>query len=155
CVTLLPSIVFSHLDSDLPFYLWWQGDFYHPMDPQLWGWVDRLIYDSQPWRDFRAQLQLVEAAQLETKQRVVLCDLNWTRLVHFRLAIAQFFDHPASHHHFNQIQQVEIDFTPGYRSAGLLLTGWLAAQLQWKLVSKRNDPLQFRNTSNSTIQVQL
>src|SRR6266516_410767 len=24
CTTLLPSIVFSHLDSDLPFYLWWQ-----------------------------------------------------------------------------------------------------------------------------------
>src|SRR5438874_10565309 len=24
CVKLLPSIVFSHLDSDLPLYLWWQ-----------------------------------------------------------------------------------------------------------------------------------
>jgi len=24
CTTLLPSIVFSHLDSDFPFYLWWQ-----------------------------------------------------------------------------------------------------------------------------------
>src|ERR1700730_1236028 len=24
---LLPNIVFSQLDSDLPFYLWWQGEF--------------------------------------------------------------------------------------------------------------------------------
>src|ERR1043165_8557865 len=41
CAILLPSIVFSHLDSDLPFYLWWQGDLHDPMDPQLWAWVDR------------------------------------------------------------------------------------------------------------------
>ena len=32
CTTLLPSIVFSHLDSDLPFYLWWQEEFSEPMD---------------------------------------------------------------------------------------------------------------------------
>lgn len=25
--SLIPNIVFSHLDSDLPLYLWWQGDF--------------------------------------------------------------------------------------------------------------------------------
>src|SRR5437762_9262769 len=58
CTTLLPSIVFSHLDSDLPFYLWWQEEFREPMDPQLWAWVDRVIYDSQTWNDFRAQLHL-------------------------------------------------------------------------------------------------
>ena len=42
-VKLLPSIVFSQLDSDLPLYLWWQSDFAEPMDPQLWAWIDRLI----------------------------------------------------------------------------------------------------------------
>ena len=55
CANLLPSIVFSHLDSDLPFYLWWQSEFREPMDRQLWVWVDRVIYDSQTWKDFRAQ----------------------------------------------------------------------------------------------------
>ena len=45
-------------------------------------------------------MRRVETAQAEAKQRIVLCDLNWTRLVQFRLAIAQFFDHPASHHRF-------------------------------------------------------
>ncbi len=92
CVKLLPSIVFSHLDSDLPLYLWWQDDFPEPMDPQLWEWVDRLIFDSQTWRDFGAQMRLVETAQQEAKQRIVLCDLNWTRLDKVRYAIAQFFD---------------------------------------------------------------
>ena len=54
CATLLPNIVFSNLDSDLPFYLWWQGEFHDPMDPQLWAWVDRFIYDSQTGEISRA-----------------------------------------------------------------------------------------------------
>ena len=52
CTTQLPNIVLSNLDSDLPLYLWWQHEFREPMDPQLWTWVDRVIYDSRPWQDF-------------------------------------------------------------------------------------------------------
>src|SRR5216117_4279783 len=131
CTTLLPSIVFSHLDSDLPFYLWWQEEFCDPMDPQLWAWVDRVIYDSQGWQDFRAQMRLVESAQAEAKQRIILCDLNWTRLDKVRFALAQFFDHPASHHRLDKISKLRIDFASGFRSTALLFVGWLAAQLNW------------------------
>jgi len=132
CTTLLPSIVFSHLDSDLPFYLWWQEEFCDPMDPQLWAWVDRVIYDSQGWEDFSAQMRLLESAEQEANQRIVLCDLNWTRLDNVRFALAQFFDHPASHHHFAKINSVRIDFAPGFRSTAVLFAGWLAAQLNWQ-----------------------
>jgi glucose-6-phosphate dehydrogenase assembly protein OpcA len=153
---LLPNIVFSQLDSDLPFYLWWQGEFHDPMDPQLWAWVDRVIYDSQTWSNFREQMQRVETAQAEAKQRIVLCDLNWTRLVQFRLAIAQFFDHPRSHRHFEEIERVEIGFAPGYRSTALLLAGWLAAQLRWTLEeSSKGNTLTFRDRLKKTIQVSL
>jgi glucose-6-phosphate dehydrogenase assembly protein OpcA len=153
---LLPNIVFSQLDSDLPLYLWWQGEFHDPMDPQLWAWVDRVIYDSQGWSDFRAQMQRVETAQAEAKQRIVLCDLNWTRLVQIRLAVAQFFDSPASHARFDEMESVEIDFAPGYRSSALLLTGWLAAQLHWAIAEKaKGDLLSFRNESGKTIRVSL
>ena len=61
------------------------------MDPQLWAWVDRVIYDSQGWQDFNAQMQLVESAQREARQRIVLCDLNWTRLDRIRLARRTIF----------------------------------------------------------------
>jgi glucose-6-phosphate dehydrogenase assembly protein OpcA len=138
CTNLLPSIVFSQLDSDLPFYLWWQGQFHNPIDPQLWAWVDRLIYDSQTWQDFTSQLQLLEAAQREARERVVLCDLNWTRLDKIRLALAQFFDHPTSHRHFSAIERGEIRFAPGFRSTALLLAGWLAAQLHWQVEGREN-----------------
>lgn len=153
---LLPNIVFSQLDSDLPFYLWWQGEFHDPMDPHLWAWVDRVIYDSQTWSDFRTQMGRVETAQADAKQRIVLCDLNWTRLVQFRLAIAQFFDHPRSHHRFSEIEGVEIDFAPGYRSTGALLAGWLAAQLRWTLEKDSSgNSLVFRNQAGKTIQATL
>ena len=153
---LLPNIVFSQLDSDLPLYLWWQGEFSDPMDPQLWAWVDRVIYDSKSWNDFRAQMQRVETAQAEAKQRIVLCDLNWTRLVQIRLAVAQFFDSPASQARFDEIESVEIDFAPEYRSTALLLSGWLAAQLQWSIGEKtKGDALSFRNEAGKTINVSL
>src|SRR3954454_22015024 len=63
CVDFLPNTVFSHLDSDLPLYLWWQDDFPEKMDPQLWAWVDRLIFDSQTWKNFNEQMGRVETAQ--------------------------------------------------------------------------------------------
>ena len=138
CTSLLPSIVFSHLDSDLPLHLWWQGEFHDPMDPQLWAWVDRLMYDSHDWKDFDTQMRLVETAQEEAKQRVVLCDLNWTRLDKLRVAVAQFFDHPASHHHFDEIESAQIDFAPGFRSTAVLLAGWLGAQLNWRAEPTKN-----------------
>ncbi len=156
CTKLLPNIVFSHLDSDLPFYLWWQGEFHDSMDPHLWAWVDRVIYDSQRWSDFCAQMERVETAQAEAKQRILLCDLNWTRLVQFRLAIAQFFDPAPARARFEKIETVEIDFGAGYRSTALLLSGWLASQLKWKVEAKtRDNKLTFRNESGSPISISL
>ena len=143
---LLPNIVFAQLDSDLPLYLWWQEEFRAPMDPQLWAWVDRLIYDSQTWRDFDEQMQLVETAQQEARQRIVLCDLNWIRLVQLRLALAQFFDHRATHHHLEEIKSVDLEHAPGFRSTALLLIGWLAAQLSWEHDRGNRRSLGFRRT---------
>jgi glucose-6-phosphate dehydrogenase assembly protein OpcA len=156
CTRLLPSIVFSHLDSDLPFYLWWQGEFHDPMDTQLWEWVDRLIFDSQSWKNFAAQLRLVETAQEEARQRVVLCDLNWTRLDKIRFAIAQFFDHPASHHHFAEMESVTIDFESGYKSTAILLIGWLAAQLGWTTNQQQmNGSCRFLDRNKRKIDIEL
>jgi glucose-6-phosphate dehydrogenase assembly protein OpcA len=156
CTTLLPSIVFSHLDSDLPFYLWWQEEFREPMDPQLWACVDRVIYDSQGWEDFRAQMRLLEAAEQEANQRIVLCDLNWTRLDNVRFALAQFFDHPASHHNFAKINKLRVDFAPVFRSTAVLFAGWLATQLDWHS-DETNVPnkLSFVSSSGGKIDVEL
>src|SRR6202035_4504478 len=152
----LPNIVLSNLDSDLPLYLWWQQEFREPIDPQLWAWVDRVIYDSQPWQDFPAQMRLVESAQAGAKQRIILCDLNWTRLDKVRFALAQFVDHPASHHRFAKIKKVRIDHAPGFRSTALLFVGWLAAQLNWRAEkTDAADKLQFIDSSGRKIDIEM
>ena len=56
-------------------------------------------------------MRLLEHAK-EANQRIVPCDLNWTRLDNLRFALAQFFDHPASHHRLLKISKVRIDFHP-------------------------------------------
>jgi glucose-6-phosphate dehydrogenase assembly protein OpcA len=155
CAKLLPSIVFSHVDSDLPLNLWWQGEFHDPMNPQLWEWVDRLIYDSQVWQSFADQFRLIETAQREARQRIVLCDLNWTRLDRIRCAVAQFFDHPASHHHLGKIHNAQIDFAPGYRSTGVLFAGWLGAQLNWGVDSTDGASFRFLNANGRKIDIEL
>jgi len=156
---LLPNIVFAQLDSDLPLFLWWQEDFRAPLDPQLWAWVDRLIYYSQRWRNFDEQMNLVETAQEEARQRIVLCDLNWVRLVQLRIALAQFFDHPITHRHLAQIKSVEIAHAPEFRSTAILFVGWLAGQLGWERGEKKEDSLGFRfqdeEEQERTIEVKL
>jgi glucose-6-phosphate dehydrogenase assembly protein OpcA len=130
-VSALPNIVFSHLDSDLPLYFWWQGNFREPLDEKLWGWVDRLIYDSADWEAPAEQFELVQKIRTLTEIRTILCDLNWTRLLGTRFALAQLFDHSCALARIRAIKRVSISSVT--RTTGLLLLGWLAAQLEWKL----------------------
>ena len=55
----LQSVVFSHLDSDLPLALWWQADFHPPIKGKLWRWVDRLLFDSHHWKKPAEQFALI------------------------------------------------------------------------------------------------
>src|ERR1043165_5829979 len=100
-------------------------------------------------------MRRVQTAQAEAKQRIVLCDLNWTRLVQIRLALAQVCDHPASHCHFDEIESVEIDFAPGFRSTALLLAGWLAGQLEWSDAKGKENALTFHGRNGNEIRVML
>ena len=129
---LIPNIVFSHLDSDLPLYLWWQGEFAGTPDAELMAWVDRLIFDSADWVDPASQFAIVRKIDLHDDLECVLADLNWTRLRGWRLALAQFLDLPNGPEAFEKLESLQISFGADAGLAATLLTGWLAAQLGWK-----------------------
>ena len=129
----LPSIVFSHLDSDLPLYLWWQGDLHPDPEPQLWRWVDRLIVDSAAWSKPATQFRILREIASLGHRRSGACDLNWTRLFHLRYAVAQIFDLPAARERLARIEKVVIRHAPGRRLTALELLGWIASRLRWKL----------------------
>jgi Glucose-6-phosphate dehydrogenase subunit len=86
----------------------------------------------------------------------VVCDLNWTRLDRIRYGVAQFFDHPASHHHFSEIENVQIDFAPGFRSTAVLMAGWLGAQLNWSVEKgERGNKFQFIDPAGRKVEIEL
>jgi glucose-6-phosphate dehydrogenase assembly protein OpcA len=137
------NVLFSHLDSDLPLCLWWQGPFTSNLDVQLWRWVDRFLFDSCSWRDPARQIQILRESVASARSRCVLCDLNWRRLIYLRLAMAQMFDQPWAAEKLQAIQQLTIVFHPEYQTTAVLLLAWLARQLGWQLVEHLDSEFKF------------
>lgn len=130
-VASLPNIVFSHLESDLPLCLWWQAEFPERTDISLWRLVDRLIFDSSTWEAPQTQGMRIREIIDSRLDRIVLCDLNWTRLLHARFAIASLFDHSSALPYLRKIHHIELHHAPGAQTTALLLLGWLAVRLGW------------------------
>jgi glucose-6-phosphate dehydrogenase assembly protein OpcA len=153
---VIRNILFSHLDSDLPLYLWWQGQFSNQIDHQLWNWVDRVFFDSHSWREPTEQIKLLRGSVATSRTRTVLCDLNWRRLIYYRFAIAQFFDHPWALEQRDFVRTMEIGHDPEYWTTAVLLVSWLASQLGWKLEAKGDAEYRFKlGSSANTISVKL
>ena len=148
-VTLLESLVFAHLDSDLPLDLWWRGDL--PAEPpgDLFPWVDRLLVHSGEWVKPRESFAILSEHPAFRRLHASLCDLNWTRLNEVRAAVAGFFDAPdTGPADLAILDHVEIVHGPGGRLRALLLLGWLAVRLGWTLPSGQHplEPGDWRST---------
>ena len=137
----LQSVVFSHLDSDLPLALWWQAPFRTPVEGKLWRWVDRLLFDSRTWEDPAGQFAAVSSIATLAEARTVLCDLNWARSLPVRQALAGLFDAPGALGELPLVRELEITHAPESRTTALLLAGWIADRLGWRgTESAQNDP---------------
>lgn len=152
-LSLIPNIVFSHLDSDLPLYLWWQGEFAGTPDEGLMAWVDRLIFDSAEWSDPVAQFAIVRRIDAHADLDTVLADLNWTRLRGWRLALAQFLDLPGGADAFSRIVSLEITLGADAGLTAMFLTGWLAAQLGWKAPANPTEDPYFQSPAGLPLAV--
>ena len=150
----LQSVVFSHLDSDLPLCLWWQADFRPPIDGKLWRWVDRLLFDSRHWKNPKDQFDLIRQIAGLAEARTVLCDLNWARSLPVRQALASIFDAPGTLPELEFLGKLEIDHAPGSRTTALLLAGWLADRLGWSLSKQTANP-EFCDRNGKTVSMDL
>jgi glucose-6-phosphate dehydrogenase assembly protein OpcA len=153
---LIRNILFSNLDSDLPLYLWWQGEFSNQIDQQLWSWVDRFYFDSHSWREPAQQIKILRGSVASAGSRCVLCDLNWRRLIYLRLAFAQLFDHPWAGNQVEAIRNLEVTYNPEYWTTAILFISWIARQLDWELTEKKDFEYRFKSPkSDSPISVKL
>lgn len=146
----LQSVVFSHLDSDLPLALWWQADFRSPVEGKLWRWVDRLLFDSRHWKNPASQFPIISQIAGLAEARTVLCDLNWARSLPVRQALAGIFDAPGTLPELQLLHSLHLEHAPGHRTTALLLVGWLADRLGWKL-TETGDQAQFLDSKGKTV----
>ena len=142
---LLPNLLFQQLDYDLPLTLWWRGGKLDQINPEIWRWVDRLVFDSQTLESSQENVALLR--QQAEKQRAVLCDLAWTRTLHLRQSLAQMFDTPAHVGALRRLERVTIAHAPGAKMSACLLLGWLAGQLEWTPASHQNGTHVFRHAN--------
>jgi glucose-6-phosphate dehydrogenase assembly protein OpcA len=128
----LRNIVFSHLASDLPLVLWWQGELSPLFMESLYHAVDRMIFDSADWRDPAAAFDRIAEALRVTAGRLVVQDLEWTRSYALRLAVAALFDEPAAAASLTDIDTLRIVHQPAHRNAALQFLAWFATQAGWQ-----------------------
>jgi glucose-6-phosphate dehydrogenase assembly protein OpcA len=134
----LPPIFHALLVPDLPAAAWWPDlkQDIEPLAPHLLSVVDRLVVDSST-APGAVGLHLLQRLVARRKtSRTHLGDLAWHRVAPWRSLLARLFDAPEARADLAHIDRVEVTTTgrsgQPLGSPGLLLTGWLAAQLGWK-----------------------
>jgi glucose-6-phosphate dehydrogenase assembly protein OpcA len=141
-VAEVPSAVTPLLLSDLPVYLWWRAvprieD--KTLFRKLADISDRVIIDSALFNDPFGDLVSMATVLHETPRWTAISDLNWARLTAWRALLAGFYDIADYRPLLNRLKQVTIRYGPSATDAdaiptrALLLGGWLASRLGWKL----------------------
>jgi glucose-6-phosphate dehydrogenase assembly protein OpcA len=129
--------------SDLPVALWWTGaprvddPLYRRLTADL---VSRVLLDSRA--DGRPGGTLAALARwCAEPSRAALGDLAWARLLPWRQAIADLFDQPGLSSSPGRIRRVELLSGDTVLPAdALLLLGWLASRLTWRVEGVRQEP---------------
>jgi glucose-6-phosphate dehydrogenase assembly protein OpcA len=133
----LPSLLAPLEVFDVPAFLWWVGpvDFMSPEFARLAATVERVIVDTSRFDAALDALTAYHRFLQTTDASITGTDLNWARSTSWRELIAQCFDHPMAQRLLHAVQRVEISFDPSAEAQALLLAGWLATRLGWRLVN--------------------
>lgn len=158
----LPHTLLALLVPDLPVYLYWRS--FRKRDRALVERMARfsrlLIVDShQSSEDPENRLSTLEMLS-ECPLGVAVRDLNWARITAWRDLIAQFFDSEETRPYVHRISSIEIErnlsASGSIPTRTLLLTGWLASSLGWKLIAaKRSGDQWFSRWASSSGEVRV
>ena len=149
------NAVLTNLDYDLPLSLLWQGPFPANGQSPIWARVDRLLFDSLSWENPLESLARLQQIRASANTRMAVADLNWTRTLAFRQALAECFDAPALRPNLRQISQLEIHHSGDAANTARLLLSWFAAQLGWTVVQHGVQSLIFTSPSGTPLECRL
>lgn len=128
----IPGIVLSLLEPDVPVILWWTLDRLPDsmLLANLQSVADRLILDTAR---MPRGVEALHAVRALIDAGLAVSDFVWGRLTPWREQIAQLFDAPPALRRLQSIERVTISHVPHGATAALLLVGWMAARLDWRL----------------------
>lgn len=130
--------------SDMPTLLWSPHDHPDAVDALL-PIAQAVLIDSVDEPDYADALERAS----ELARRAYVVDLAWLRSTPWRERIAAAFDPPAMRRELGQITQIEIGHHPDSTVSGMLLVGWLAARLRWKVERASGSDTDLRATLRS------
>lgn len=148
----VPGAVQGLLLSDLPAYIFWQGDvsISNVLLKSLGEVTDGWIVDSATFDESTGLTNLVWFLDTPHWHGSVY-DLNWQRLLFWRGAVAQSFDSPQDRPALKTIRDVEVAHHDAPIQA-LLFVGWLASRLDWQLVPG-NQPNVWTNNNGLMVRI--
>lgn len=129
----LRNTVFAHLNADLPVVFWWQGALSGVFDERLASAIDRFIFDSSAWPDAEESFGFLREIHERSNGRMILQDLAWTRVWHFRQCLARLFDDAVAQDAIPAIRRIDVRHHPEHVHSALLVIAWFANQADWKL----------------------
>ncbi len=144
----LRNTVFAHLNADLPVVFWWQGRLSGVFDERMASAIDRFIFDSSAWPDAAEGFDMLREIHHRSNGRMILQDLAWTRVWHFRQCLARLFDDAVAHDAIPSIRRIDIRHHPEHRHSALLVIAWLATRAGWDLAGDGR----FANPSGGAIE---
>jgi hypothetical protein len=124
----LDTIVDPLVVTDLPTVVWAPHGHHEAVDALL-ALVQVVLVDSVDEPDMREALTRVQMLL----DHVYVVDLAWLRSTPWRERVAATFDTPHLRPDLQTISAVTIRHHPESAVAGLLLIGWLASRLDWRL----------------------
>jgi glucose-6-phosphate dehydrogenase assembly protein OpcA len=149
----MQNIVFAHLDSDLPLFVWWQGNLTN-FKERLYSRIDTLIIDSSTWTDPIEAFAQLTIARGDEPYEFDVRDLSWTRSHFMRTALANCFQDAKALEHLPLLERIEVTYAKGHRSAAVMLGAWIALRVGAKLDEAR-DGLFFTKENGGHIEVVL
>ncbi|HEY3024652.1 MAG TPA: glucose-6-phosphate dehydrogenase assembly protein OpcA [Pyrinomonadaceae bacterium] len=150
-VVELPSATLPLLVPDLPAFLWWSDQLKKrdKVFSELAHRADRVIIDSAGFQDTGAQMAALLAwLKSDDEDKAAISDINWARLTSWRALLAGCFDTPQNRAALDQIGSMRIEYaaneaaSESLASQALLIAGWLASRLDWKIDSPVNNAAQ-------------
>jgi len=138
-VERLPEVAAALIVGNLPAVLWWQGDLLEEniVFNKLLAASQHLIFDSADGYDTGSTLSRASALNLHL-EKGIYGDLNWLRLSLWRELMAAWLKSPSTAFNSEQVVEIAIEVAAApegdaHFAQPLLLLGWLADQLNWKL----------------------